>query len=126
MNVHGTAFGGSIFTSCLLTGWSLVSALLPSHSVVAQTVDIDYKKPVTGPYLFCHAVINSSSPETKIEEVLEIRKNHSRSKVFLTVSVFSSDKSDSVDISPPPQAIFHGKYHCQPIVKENKEEKTDS
>lgn len=119
-NVHGTAFGGSIFTACLLSGWSLVSALLPHHSVVAQTVTVDFKRPVTGPFLYCRALI-AEDTENKLEDVLKIRETHTKAKVYLTVHSYSSDKPDSLDPSLPPQVVFNAKYHCAPI-EEKKEE----
>lgn len=51
-NVHGTAFAGSLFSLCVLTGWGATwlkfrEAGLMGTIVVAQS-SIDYHKPVSG------------------------------------------------------------------------------
>lgn len=51
-NIHGTGFAGSLYTLCVLAGWSLLSAWLARRglaaSVVAHKAQIEYLAPVAG------------------------------------------------------------------------------
>lgn len=51
-NLHGTGFAGSLYTLCVLTGWSAVTAHLDrcglKASVVAHKAEIHYLKPIIG------------------------------------------------------------------------------
>lgn len=50
INLHGTAFAGSLYTVCALTGWSMVHLQTQmrglSGSIVLASGHIDYAKPV--------------------------------------------------------------------------------
>lgn len=50
INLHGTAFAGSLYTVCALTGWSMVHLQTRLHacegSIVLASGHIDYFKPV--------------------------------------------------------------------------------
>lgn len=49
INVHGTAFAGSLYAICTLAVWGLVYSRLPDNaSLVMVNGDIDYLKPVIG------------------------------------------------------------------------------
>ncbi|MCB1866483.1 MAG: YiiD C-terminal domain-containing protein [Chromatiales bacterium] len=49
INVHGTAFAGSLYAVCTLAAWGLVTARLPEGaSVVMQEGAIRYRRPVIG------------------------------------------------------------------------------
>lgn len=51
-NLHGTAFAGSLYSICVLTGWGAAWIALQmagvSASIVAQTANIRYLRPVSG------------------------------------------------------------------------------
>lgn len=51
-NVHGTAFAGSLFSLCVLTGWGATWLKLREHGLMGMIVvaksSIDYHKAVTG------------------------------------------------------------------------------
>jgi thioesterase domain-containing protein len=47
INVHGTAFAGSLYTLCTLALWGLINSRLPEHgSLVLADASIRYIKPV--------------------------------------------------------------------------------
>ena len=50
INLHGTAFAGSLYTVCALTGWSMLHLQTRLHdcegSIVLASGHIDYHKPV--------------------------------------------------------------------------------
>ena len=49
INVHGTAFAGSLYSVCTLALWGLVTARLPSHAaLVLAEGQIQYRQPVLG------------------------------------------------------------------------------
>lgn len=49
LNVHGTAFAGSLYAICTLAVWGLVFSRLPDNaSLVMANGQIDYLRPVTG------------------------------------------------------------------------------
>ena len=53
INVHGTFFGGSAATLCLLAGWSALFLRLQAEGaevdLVIQRTEMDYLAPVSGP-----------------------------------------------------------------------------
>ena len=55
INIHGTAFGGSLFSICAVTCWGLLHLKLGEAGVAARAVlgraAIDYRRPVTGEIL---------------------------------------------------------------------------
>ncbi len=49
INVHGTAFAGSLYTICTLALWGLVTSRLPEQAdLVLAEGTIRYRKPVSG------------------------------------------------------------------------------
>ena len=49
VNVHGTAFAGSLYTTCVLAAWGLVNSRLPEEaSLVLASGHIVYLSPVVG------------------------------------------------------------------------------
>ena len=52
VNIHGTAFGGSLFSICAITGWGLLHLKFDEAGVAAQSVlgeaGIRYLRPVRG------------------------------------------------------------------------------
>ena len=52
INVHGTAFAGSLYAVCTLAAWGLVTSRLPDNaSLVMAEADIRYRRPVKGDIL---------------------------------------------------------------------------
>jgi len=53
-NYKGTAFGGSLFSLCALTGWAWLTRWLAQHELAAdaviQAAEIRYLEPVTGAF----------------------------------------------------------------------------
>ena len=63
-NVHGTAFAGSLFSVCVLTGWGAVWLALRERelagSIVVADSQIRYRKAVSG-NLVCHCATDPQS-----------------------------------------------------------------
>lgn len=57
LNVHGTAFAGSLYAACVLSGWSLATRLLMDlrgrPEVVVRDGQIRYRRPVEGDFRVC-------------------------------------------------------------------------
>ncbi len=84
INVHGTAFAGSLYAICTLALWGLVMARLPegAHLVLTEG-NIRYRQPVVGDiYARC------SIAEEQLEGFLA--KLHQRSQSRLEASVLVS------------------------------------
>lgn len=86
INIHGTAFAGSIYTIATLTAWSLVYAILRDSGSGADLVlgeaQIKYKAPITAE-LSCQARI--STPKRTL--FLQQLKQSGRSRIPIPVSV---------------------------------------
>lgn len=84
-NIHGTGFAGSLYTLCVLAGWSQVTAYLDRRgldgSVVAHKAEITYSTPVTG-----ELVATSRLPEAAVLSEFE-RKFTARGKARLPLTV---------------------------------------
>jgi len=60
INVHGTAFAGSLYTVCTLAAWGLITSRLPEDaSLVMAEGKIRYRKPVVGDLLASCEVLSS-------------------------------------------------------------------
>jgi thioesterase domain-containing protein len=70
VNVHGTAFAGSLFSVCVLTGWGAVWLALREHStmglIVVADSRIQYRRPVTGD-LVCRCRLDRAALEPALE-----------------------------------------------------------
>jgi thioesterase domain-containing protein len=57
VNVHGTAFAGSLYSICVLTGWGAVWIALRQHAlpgrIVVASARIEYRKAVAGDIICC-------------------------------------------------------------------------
>jgi thioesterase domain-containing protein len=54
INVHGTAFAGSLYAICTLAAWGLVNSRLPRDSaLVMAEARISYRRPVVGDIVAC-------------------------------------------------------------------------
>lgn len=74
-NDKGTAFGGSIYSLLVLSGWSLVSAGLESAGILAEVViaksDISFLKPVTGELQAIAQEFNDGGLKAAVEKTAE-------------------------------------------------------
>jgi thioesterase domain-containing protein len=69
-NLHGTAFAGSLFSLCVLTGWGAVWSALREQGlaglIVVADSRIQYRKAVTGD-LVCHCALDAVAVSTELE-----------------------------------------------------------
>lgn len=74
-NDKGTAFGGSIYSLLVLSGWSLISAGMERAEILAEVViaksDINFLKPVTGDLLAIAQEFNEGGLKAAIDKTLE-------------------------------------------------------
>lgn len=83
INVHGTAFAGSLYTICTLAAWGLVTSRLPEDvSLVMAEGKIRYRKPVVGDLL---AGCEVSSSE--LNSFLNSLNRRGKARLVVTVSV---------------------------------------
>jgi thioesterase domain-containing protein len=83
INVHGTAFAGSLYTVCTLAAWGLVTSQLPEGaSLVMAEGKIRYRKPVVGDLLASCEVSTSA-----MDGFLHSLNQRGRSRLLVTVSV---------------------------------------
>ena len=71
-NLHGTAFAGSLFSVCVLTGWGAVWLALRERGLAGQIVVADsriqYRKAVTGD-LVCRCSPDPASVTPGVEQL---------------------------------------------------------
>ena len=83
VNVHGTAFAGSLYCMCTLAVWGLVYSRLPDQaSLVMANGHIDYLKPVIG-----NIVAEGSVLEETMDAFLQELKNKGKSRINATATV---------------------------------------
>ncbi len=83
VNVHGTAFAGSLYCMCTLAVWGLVYSRLPDQaSLVMVNGHIDYRKPVIG-----NIVAQGNVQAEAMEEFLQDLKNKGKSRIDATATV---------------------------------------
>jgi thioesterase domain-containing protein len=104
-NLHGTAFAGSLFSACVLTGWGATWLALREQELMGVIVvadsDIHYRKAVTG------EIVCRCTPEP------DVLRNGL--KQFKTTGRASFDLVCAVDSSDKRAVTFTGKYvvHAQ-------------
>jgi thioesterase domain-containing protein len=83
INVHGTAFAGSLYTVCTLAAWGLVTSRLPEQAalVMAQGA-IRYRKPVVG-----DIVASCEVSSNEMDSFLNSLNKRGKSRLVVTVSV---------------------------------------
>jgi thioesterase domain-containing protein len=90
-NVHGTAFAGSLYSICVLTGWGATWLVWREHglagSIVVADSTIQYRKAVAGD-LLCRCTLNA---ETVAAAVQEFRAS-GRAKLPLSCAVDADDR----------------------------------
>ena len=93
INVHGTAFAGSLYSLAMLTAWALISHCLQQHALEAELVaaraDIRYRKPVTGP-IACQALLEPAQIEAFIGQL------QARGRARTEVEVIVADSAASM------------------------------
>lgn len=99
-NLHGTAFAGSLFSLCVLTGWGATWLALRERDlagvIVVADSGITYRKAVTAD-LVCHC-----EPEpAALAEALDRYRAKGRMKLPLTCTIEGAGK---------PAVVFTGTY----------------
>ena len=80
VNVHGTAFAGSLYGICTLAVWGLVYSRLPDNaSLVMKSGHIDYLKPVNGD-IVADAAVNTVDMNTFLNDL------HDKGKCVINVN----------------------------------------
>jgi len=87
VNVHGTAFAGSLYTVCTLALWGLVNARLPEDAeLVLAEGAIRYRRPVVG-----DIVAHCSLPPQQLQAFLQSLAEQGRARLQGTVEVPGTD-----------------------------------
>lgn len=90
-NVHGTAFAGSLFSVCVLTGWGATWLALRrrglSGTIVVADSQVRYRKPVTGD-LVCVCTAAAAT----VADALEPFASTGRASLPLVATIDSGDK----------------------------------
>ncbi|MEM7564160.1 MAG: YiiD C-terminal domain-containing protein [Pseudomonadota bacterium] len=77
INIHGTGFAGSIYSTAILTGWALVTHVMEELEIEAELVvgkaEIRYRAPVTAK-LECETDCEETSRQAFRESVLDSGK----------------------------------------------------
>ncbi|KAA6390051.1 MAG: hypothetical protein EZS28_014423 [Streblomastix strix] len=115
-NQHGSAFGGSIYSLALITGWSLISAELSDHLAVIQEANIKYKRPVIGPFLLAKCIVQRSSEE--YSNILKLKNEKIKGKVNIEIKVYSVKAviQDVNESTAEAEAIMTAKFHAAPCA----------
>lgn len=104
INIHGTAFGGSMYSLAALCGWSLLRLRLEDESLQAEVVvgsaRIDYRRPVRS-QLAARAACDTRDFDAFAERVRRGR----RASIEVTVELGSIDDREWVEA-----AVFTGVY----------------
>lgn len=83
INVHGTAFAGSLFTVCTLAAWGLVTSRLPQGaSLVMAEAGIRYRKPVIGD-LIANCAVSSNDMQSFLQTLNKTGKARLEAKVVV-------------------------------------------
>jgi thioesterase domain-containing protein len=101
VNIHGTAFGGSLFSICAIACWgalhlSFTRAGVPAHSVLGKA-SIEYARPVRGDFEACCELPGDGSFENFMERLGQGR----RTPLELVAEVLENNRV---------AAIFRGTY----------------
>jgi thioesterase domain-containing protein len=91
-NVHGTAFAGSLFSLCVLTGWGAVWLALErgaAHgSIVVADGRIRYRKAVTSEMIDCRCRLDAAAAESLVAALAAT----GRAAVSLACTIAAGDK----------------------------------
>jgi thioesterase domain-containing protein len=90
-NLHGTAFAGSLFSVCVLTGWGMTWLALEQRGLGGMIVVADsrirYRKAVAGEIL-CRCAAERAAVDAALASLAET----GRAKLPLVCTIDSSDK----------------------------------
>jgi thioesterase domain-containing protein len=94
INVHGTAFAGSLYAVCVLALWGLVNSRLPENtSLVLADGAIRYLKPVVGQIVAkCHI------PDQQMDEFLQAIESKGKGRLQGSVTV-DAEKGCAVEFT---------------------------
>ena len=86
INIHGTAFAGSLYSLATLTAWGLTYHMLQCHTpgttVVLKEATIQYRAPITSD-ISCNCTVADETRQT----FLETLQAHGRSHLTLNVTI---------------------------------------
>jgi thioesterase domain-containing protein len=89
LNVHQTAFAGSLYSICTLAAWGLTFSKLPANcALVMAKAEIEYLRPVHGE-IIAKAVLTSEQSEIFITQLQQVGK----ARLDLQVSVDNQGKT---------------------------------
>jgi len=88
INVHRTAFAGSLYSICTLAAWGLVYSKLPAGTcLVMEKARIEYLRPVKGE-IIASAYLSTESAHSMLEELQQNKK----ARLELSVNVDCNEK----------------------------------
>lgn len=88
VNVHGTAFAGSLYSICTLAAWGLTYSQIPQGtSLVMARAEIKYLRPVNGD-IIAECEVTQNQLSTFLEEL----DQKSKARFELVVTVESNQK----------------------------------
>jgi len=74
INVHQTAFAGSLYSICTLAAWGLVYSKLPAGTcLVMEKASIEYLRPVKGE-IIASAYLSAEATHSMLEELQQNKK----------------------------------------------------
>ena len=86
INIHGTAFAGSLYSLSMLTAWAMLTHCLQQHAIAAELVaaraEIQYRQPVSGP-IDCHCRLESAQIDWFINQL----QHKGRAKMVVEVTI---------------------------------------
>ena len=101
INIHGTVFGGSLYSVGVLTGWILVKYLLDKNNITGnifiKNANIEYKKPITNDFIFKSTI----PPSNDIIQFFDRLQTMNKASLNV-ISIINNNLSDNV--------IFNGCY----------------
>lgn len=99
INVHGTAFAGSLHTLCTLAAWGLITSHLPADAaLVMAKSEIKYRKPVNA-----DIIATAEIPEATMQPFLTSLA--SEGKARLMVMTYVGDPRS-------PAVVFSGLFYA--------------
>lgn len=104
INIHGTAFGGSMYSLAALCGWSLIRLRLEDLSLEAEVVvgsaRIDYRKPVRS-----RLVATADCDASEFDAFAQRVRSGRRASLEVRVALGGTRHARPVDA-----AVFTGRY----------------
>lgn len=88
INVHHTAFAGSLYTICTLAAWGLTHSVLPEAcALVMAKADIQYLRPVEG-----DIVASAMLSEEQKNLLLDALKAQGKARISIVVNIYHQQK----------------------------------